>query len=107
MPLREDEESLIGRSAVREIALQHALHDLRRWLGRPVAIDFPAYRRFRTEPAADMDVIAVDGVAVVVDRDARADQPDIADIMLRAGMMAAGEMDVDRRVERDARLAPM
>ena len=27
-------------------------------------------------------------------------------VMLRAGMMAAGEMDVDRRVERDARLAP-
>ena len=26
--------------------------------------------------------------------------------MLRAGMMAAGEMDVDRRVERDPRLAP-
>ena len=33
-------------------------------------------------------------------------QPDLADEMLRAGMMAAGEMDVDRRVERDARLAP-
>ena len=30
----------------------------------------------------------------------RADQADIADVVLGAGMMAAGEMDVDRRVER-------
>ena len=65
-----------------------------------------AERRVRPEAAADQHVIAVDRVALLVDRDARRDQPDVADVVLRAGMMAAGEVDVDRRVERDARLAP-
>src|SRR5262249_51181167 len=35
------------------------------------------------------------------------DQADIADVMLRAGMMAAGEMDIERRVDLDAALAPV
>ena len=34
-------------------------------------------------------------------------QTDVGDEMLRAGMVAAGQMNVDRRVERDARLAPL
>ena len=37
----------------------------------------------------------------------RADQADVADVVLRAGMVAAGQVDVDGAVERDARLAPV
>ena len=92
--------------AMREIAFQHALDRARRVLGLHVLVELARERRVRAEAAADQDVIAVDRVAVLVDRDARRDQADVADVVLRAGMMAAGEMDVDRRVERDARLAP-
>ena len=76
------------------------LDDLRRVLGLHVAIEFAADRGIRAEAAADKDVIAVDRIALFRHGDARADQADVADIVLRAGMMAAGEMDVDRRVER-------
>ena len=56
--------------------------------------------------AANQHVVALDRVAVVVDRHLAGDQADVADIVLRAGMMAAGEMDVHGRVELDARFAP-
>ena len=60
-----------------------------------------------TKAAAGEDMKAVDGVVAVADRDARADHADIADVMLRAGMVAAGEMDVDRRLDRHPRVAPV
>ena len=50
-----------------------------------------------------MQVVALDLIAIVVHRHLGADQADVADVMLRAGMVAAGEMDVDRRIEREAR----
>ena len=71
-----------------------------------VAIELAAERGVRPEAAADQDVIALDRVAVLGDLHLAGEQADLADIVLRAGVMAAGEMDVDRRVERDARLAP-
>ena len=52
--------------------------------------------------AADIDVIALD--ALLAPRDLAGQQADVADIVLGARMMAAGEMDVDRQVDRDARL---
>ena len=55
------------------------------------------------EPAADDDVVALDRVAVLADRDLGADQADVADVVLGAGMVAAGQVDVDRHVERRAR----
>src|SRR5215213_8036057 len=55
------------------------------------------------EPAADDDVVALDRVAVVADRYLRTDQADVADVVLGAGMMAAGQVDVDRHVEREPR----
>ena len=61
----------------------------------------------RTEAAAGEQMIALDCVVLLSNRNLGADQPDIADVMLRAGMMAAGEMDVERRVDVDARLAPV
>src|ERR1700681_1036687 len=52
-------------------------------------------------------MIALDGVVLLTDRHLRADQPDIADVMLRAGMVAAGEMNIERSVDVDPRLAPV
>ena len=92
---------------MREIALQHALDGARRILGLDVAIDLAAERGVRPETAADIDVIALDRIGVLADLDLAGEQADIADVMLRAGMMAAGEMDIDRPVEIDARLAPL
>ena len=71
-----------------------------------VAIEFAAERGIGAEAAADQDVIALDRVALLGLLHLAGEQPDFADEMLRAGMMAAGEMDVDRPVERNPRLAP-
>jgi hypothetical protein len=51
-------------------------------------------------------VIALDGVAVVVDRHLAGEEPDVADVVLGAGMVAAGEVDVHGTVELDACFAP-
>ena len=87
-----------------EIAFQHAFDDARRILCLHVTIDFAAERRVRAEAAADIDVIAFDLLFAILDLAGK--QPDVADVVLRAGMMAARQVDVDRSVERDARLAP-
>ena len=52
-------------------------------------------------------MIALDGIDILADIHLRRDQPDIADVMLRAGVMAAGDVDVERRVDVDARFAPV
>ena len=85
---------------LREIGLEHPLDRPRRVLGLDVAIDLAADRGLRAEAAADLDVIALDRVAVLGGLHLAGQQPDIADVMLRAGIRAAGEMDVDRAVER-------
>ena len=103
----EGEEGFVRRSAVREIRLQQLLHRLRRVLGLEVVIDLLPDIGIRTEPAAGEQVITLDGVVLLADRNLGADQPDIADVVLRAGMVAAGEMDVERRVDLDARFAPV
>src|SRR5712672_4781407 len=104
---RKGEKTLAGRGAVGEIAPQHAGDGLRGYLGLYVAIDLAPERRIGPEAAAHQDVIALDGVALVRGRHPRPDQPDVADIVLGAGVMASGEMDVHRTVEREARLAPI
>lgn len=92
-----------GRAAC-EIGLQHPLDHAWCVVLLDVAQHLGADRRINAEAAADMDVKAFDAV-FIRDRDLGADQADVADEVLRAGVMTAGEMDVDRRVERHARLA--
>src|ERR1700677_402491 len=99
-------KALRAIGAMPEIGFQQTLHRYGRLIGLDVAQHFSADRPFIAEAAAEDDMIAIDGVAFFIDGDARADQADVADIMLRAGMMAAGEMDVDGLVERDPVLAP-
>src|SRR6476620_7021964 len=105
MPLAEHEERFVA-FAVREVTFQNALDRARRILCLHVLVYLATEPRLRAEAAADQHVITVDRVAVLVDGDARGEQSYVADVMLRAGMMAAGQVDVHGRVERDARLAP-
>ena len=107
MAAREGQEGFIGRRAMGEIGLQQPLDRLRRVLGLEVVIDLLPDIGVRAEAAAGEQMIALDRVVVLADRHLRRDQADIADVMLRAGMVAAGEMDVERRVDVDARLAPV
>ena len=50
-------------------------------------------------------MIALDHVALLRTSHLAGEQADVADVVLGAGMVAAGQVDVDRLVERDARLA--
>src|SRR5437764_944366 len=70
-------------------------------------INFLAQISIWPEPATREQVIAFDGLVLLTTSDFRRDQPDIADVMLSAGMMASGEMDVEGRVDRHPRLAPV
>src|SRR5262252_8854716 len=89
-----------------EITFEHALDGLRHVLRLHVAIDLAAERRVGTKTTTDIDVIALDAV-FFGNRNLAGEQADIADVMLGAGMMATGEMDIDRAVENDARLAAL
>src|SRR6267378_3989510 len=92
---------------MREICFQQFFDGLWRVLSPEVVINLLPYIGIRTEPASCEQMIALDGILFLADRHLRADQADIADVMLRAGMVAAGEMDVERRVDRHPRLAPV
>src|SRR5207237_6784785 len=80
---------------------------LRSILGLEVVIDLLPDIGIRTKAAAGEQMIALDGIDVLADIHLRGDQPDIADVMLCAGMMATGDVYVERRVDVDARLAPV
>src|SRR5262249_59994331 len=99
---REGEERLVRPGTTREVAAQHALDRRRNVLGLHVAIDVARERGVDAENAADQAVIALDGVALLRDLHLAGEEPDVADIVLGAGVVTAGEMDVDRPVEFDA-----
>src|ERR1700754_5300115 len=86
---------------------QQFLDRLWRVFGLEVVIDLLPDIGMRSKTAAGEQVIALHGVITLADRHFCGDQADIADVVLRAGMVAAGEMDVERRVDRYARLAPV
>ena len=74
---------------------------MRQLVGRDVAGDLAPERRFAAAAAADHQVIALD-LLVAAGIDLGREQADIADVMLGAGIRAAGQMNVDRLVEGDA-----
>src|SRR6476660_4054747 len=92
---------------MREKRLEHAFDDFRRIFRLGVVVDFPADASVRTKPAADMDVVAFDRVAVLGYLNLGAKETDAADIMLGARIGAAGEVNVHGTVELQARLAPL
>src|SRR6476660_7671986 len=101
------QERFARTRAVRQIGLQYALDGPRRILRLHVVEKLAGEHRVWSKSAADVNVIALDRIAVVADGDARRQEADVADIVLRAGMMAAGEMNIHRPVEGDARFAPV
>src|SRR3954447_24660362 len=90
-----------------QIRFQQPFNRPWRLRGRDVAVDFPPELRVRAEPTAGEQMIGLDCIVLLTDRNLGGDQPDVADIMLRARMMAAGEMYVQRRVDRHSRLTPV
>ena len=92
---------------MREVCFQQFLDGLRRVLRFEVVIDLLPDIGVGTEPSAGEQMIAFDVVVILADGHFGADQADIADVMLRAGMMTAGQMDIQRDVDRHPRLAPV
>src|SRR6266540_1192313 len=103
---REGQECLLRRGPMGQVELEHALDGLRRVLGFDVAVKLTAKRGIGAEAAANVDVVALDRVALFGRLQLGAEKPDVSDVMLGAGVGTAGEVDVDRAVELDARLAP-
>src|SRR5262249_33725628 len=103
----ESQERLLARGPMRGKGAQDALDGLRSLFRFCIAVNLSPDGPIGAEAAADVDVVTLDGVAVVRDRDSGAEQPDVADVVLSAGIWAAGKVDVHRAVERQPRLAPM
>src|SRR6478736_2836947 len=78
----------------------------RRFFGDDVAIELASDRSVRTEAAADENVVALDRIIVLILLHLARQEADFRYEMLRTGVMAAGQMNIDRRVERDSLLAP-
>src|SRR6266436_1385000 len=101
------QKRLVGRGAIGEIGLQQLFHGLRRVLCLDVAIDFLPDIGVRAEAAPGIKVITLDRVVIASRRHFCGEQTNVADVMLRAGMMTAGEMDIERRFDRHACFAPV
>src|ERR1700691_5575774 len=106
MPARKVEEIFLAARAMREIGLEDATHRPRHLLGDDVAKKLAAERRVRAKSATDIDVIALDRIGVLVRLHFARQQPDLGNVVLRTGVMATGQMNIDRRVERYTRVAP-
>ena len=100
-----DERLIVGRS-IGDERLQDLLHNLWRLVSLDVLIKFARDRSIYAISPANEDVIAVDGVSVVVHGHPRANQSYVADVMLRAGVMTSGEMNIDRRLKLHPLLTP-
>src|ERR1051326_6426360 len=105
MTARKCEECFVRSPTMCKIGLQQSLDRPGRVPGFKIAKNLLPQIGLRRKTAPGEQVIAFDGVVALADRDFCGDQADVADEMLRAGMVAAGEMDVERRVDFHARLA--
>src|SRR5260370_9694632 len=92
---------------MRQICFQQLLDGLRRIFSLEIVLNLRPDVAIRTEPSTREQMISLDGVVLLSDRHFRSDQTDVADVMLRAGMMAAGQMDIERGADRHPRLAPV
>src|SRR6266849_127511 len=86
------------------LPLQRAYEGLRR---RDVAIDFLPDIGVRAEAASGIKVITLDRVVIASRRHLCGEQTNVADVMLRARMMTAGEMNVERGFDLHACFAPV
>src|SRR5580704_9530264 len=106
MPSRKGQKVFFAARTMRQIGLEDAADRAWHLLGDDVAIKFATECRVRAEAAANIDVIALARIGVLVRLHLARQKPDFGNVMLRARMMAAGQMNIDRRVEGDAGVAP-
>src|SRR5215831_10743409 len=106
IPAQEGEEAFVARSAMRQISFQDAHDRARRLLGNNVSIELAPERGIRAETTANQTVITLDRIGLFVLLHFAGEEADLRNEMLRAGVMATGQMDIDRRVESHSRLAP-
>src|SRR5262249_12277690 len=106
VPAGGSEEAFLRRDAGREVGPEHCVGRLPRIPGFDRPAGLPRDRSVWAETATDVNMVALDRVAIFGGLHFAGQQSDVADIMLRAGVMASGEMDVDRAVERDTAFAP-
>src|ERR1700691_2470952 len=100
MAAREGEKRLFRRGAVRKISVENSLDGTRRVLGNDIAINFASERGVRPKAAADQNVVTLDRIGFLIGLDLAGEEPDLGDKMLRARVVAASQVNVDRRVER-------
>src|SRR5579872_6165654 len=97
-----------GRAcAMSKIYLQQLFDRLRHILRLDVAIDLLPDLGVGTETASGIQMVAFNGIVVVAEGNLGREKADIADVMLGAGVVAAGQMNVQRRVEFDPPVAPV
>ena len=72
---------------------------------RHLRTDQPADRLTLAGAAADVQVVAFDHLFALLDLGGK--QADVGDVMLCAGVMATGEVDVHRPIDGDARIQPI
>src|SRR4051794_3518508 len=99
MTARKCDECFVRSRAMREISLQQSLDCPGRVLGLEVVKNLLPQTGVRPKTATCEQMIAIDGVIAFAGRHLCSDQADVADKMLRTRMVAAGEMDVERRVD--------
>src|SRR5207248_6975323 len=101
VPADEVIERLVAVAVV-EVGPQHPLDDGRRLVGRDGAEDLAAEVLVGPVAAADEDVVAFD--RLVAGLDLGAEQADVAEVVLGAGVRAAGQVDVDGLIQLDPAL---
>src|SRR5690606_15854195 len=99
MATGEIEEGFGGRTAVGQIGPEQAFHGIWAIVPRNITEQFATDAGIAAGTAADKQVEAFDRVSVVAPVDLAGDEPDVADIVLGAGVVAAGQVNVDRRVD--------
>src|ERR1700722_16691280 len=98
MAARKGEKGFIRGRAMRQIRLEQFLDGLRRVFRLEVVKNLLSDIGIGAEPAAREQMITLDGIVPLANRHFRADQADIADVVLRAGVMTARQMDIERGV---------
>ncbi len=84
MTAREADKGFVRVRPVLSIGAQNFRHHFRRLFRFHILIKLGGNAGVFRKAAADENVIALDRVALVIHRHARADQSDVADVMLRA-----------------------
>src|SRR3974390_111962 len=107
MAARERKKGFFFGNAVRQIGLEQFLNRLRRVLRLEVAVDLLPDIGIGPESSAGEQVIALDRVIALADGHFGGDQADVAVVVGGEGVMAAGSLIFQWRVDRAAPVAPV